>query len=316
MKGINKINNQTNKFSNEIDLREIIDVFLDEKWLILCATSSILIIGIIYSLFLPNIYESKTLLVPANSSNTISGALRNYGGLAGLAGISLPSGAEESNSSKALEKLQTLSFFKNNILPNIYLPDLMAVESWDSKDNLLIYDKKIYDSSSSIWFKSSPKSDQEAPSPQKSFAIFKSNHIKINENQATGFITLSIKHKSPYIAKVWAELMVDQVNDFYKQKDKSESEKAVAYLNESISKISLSEIKQVIAELLQEETQKLTLIEAKEYYVFDYIDPPAIMEKKSEPKRFLISIASGIFGGILSILLVLIKNYIFRNKTS
>jgi uncharacterized protein involved in exopolysaccharide biosynthesis len=110
--------------------------------------------------------------------------------------------------------------------------------------------------------------------------------------------------------------MVDQVNDFYKQKDKSESEKAVAYLNESISKISLSEIKQVIAELLQEETQKLTLIEAKEYYVFDYIDPPAIMEKKSEPKRFLISIASGIFGGILSILLVLIKNYIFRNKTS
>jgi hypothetical protein len=48
---------------------------------------------------------------------------------------------------------------------------------------------------------------------------------------------------------------------------------------------SLSEIKQVLAQLLQEETKKLTLIEANQSYVFDYIDPPAVMEKKSEPKR-------------------------------
>ena len=34
----------------------------------------------------------------------------------------------------------------------------------------------------------------------------------------------------------------------------------------------LSEIKQVIAELLKQETQKLTLIEAKQFYVYDFID--------------------------------------------
>ena len=47
----------------------------------------------------------------------------------------------------------------------------------------------------------------------------------------------------------------------------------------------LSEIKQVLAQLLQEETKKLTLIEANQFYVFDYIDPPAVMEQKSEPNR-------------------------------
>ena len=71
----------------------------------------------------------------------------------------------------------------------------------------------------------------------------------------------------------------------------------------------LSEIKEVIAQLLQEETKKLTLIEANESYVFDYIDPPAVMEVKTEPKRFLICIISAILGVMLSIALVLIRHY-------
>ena len=112
-------------------------------------------------------------------------------------------------------------------------------------------------------------------------------HLSLSEDKKSGFITLSIKHQSPFIAKQWAELVINEVNAFYRQKDKSESEKAVSYLNQQISMTGLSEIKQVIAQLLQEETKKLTLIEANQYYVFDYIDPPAVMEKKSEPKRAL-----------------------------
>ena len=78
----------------------------------------------------------------------------------------------------------------------------------------------------------------------------------------------------------------------------------------------LSEIKLVIAQLLQEETKKLTLIEANQYYVFDYIDPPAVMEEKSEPKRALICILSLLLGGMLSVLLVFIRHYVLSEKTS
>ena len=64
-----------------------------------------------------------------------------------------------------------------------------------------------------------------------------------------------------------------KLTHFIERKDKSESEKAIIFLNKQIAMTGLSEIKQVIAELLQEETQKLTLIEASQSYVFDYIDP-------------------------------------------
>ena len=111
-------------------------------------------------------------------------------------------------------------------------------------------------------------------------------------------------------------MIINEVNTFYRQKDKLESEKAVRYLNQQIVMTGLSEIKQVIAELLQEETQKLTLIEANESYVFDYIDPPALMEQHFQPNRALLCILFSLFGGILSIVLVLFKHFRSKEKVA
>ena len=305
------INKHPNGLDDEIDLRELSYVLLKGKWIIVSLTFFASIVGVIASLSLPNIYESKALLAPVNSSSGISGALSRYGGLAGLAGISVPSGSDEGNSAKAIQKISSLSFFENNILTNIHLPDLMAVKSWNSKTNTLTFDDSIYDTSSNTWIRDFSYPGQQIPSAQESFKVFKSK-LNLNLDKNTGFVVLSIKHQSPFIAKQWTELVINQVNAFYRQKDKLESEKAVSYLNEQISITGLSEIKQSIADLLQEETKKLTLIEANQYYVFDYIDPPAVMERKSEPNRSLICILSALLGWMLSIVLVLIRHYVIK----
>ena len=309
-------NKHTNDFDDEIDLRELFYVLWEGKWIIISLTAFISIVGVIYSLSLPNIYESKALLVPVNSSSGVSGALGSYSGLAGLAGINLGSGGDEGNSAKAKQKINSLSFFENDILTNIHLPDLMAVKFWNSKTNTLTFDDSIYDANSNTWIRDYSYPQQQIPSAQESFKVFKTKHLSLSEDKTSGFITLSIKHQSPFIAKQWVELVINEVNAFYRQKDKSESEKAVSYLNKKISMTNLSEIKQVLAELLQEETKKLTLIEANQSYVFDYIDPPAVMELKLEPKRALICFLSALLGGMLSILLVFIRHYAFSKKTS
>ena len=309
-------NKHPNNFDDEIDLRELFYVLLEGKRIIVSLTAFVSIVGVIYSLSLPNIYESKAMLVPVNSSSGISGALKGYSGLAGLAGISLPSGGDEGNSEKAIQKISSLSFFENNILTNIYLPDLMAVSSWNYKTNILTFDDSIFNTNSNAWIRDYSYPQQQIPSAQESFEVFKTEHLSLSEDKKSGFIILAIKHQSPFIAKQWVELVVNEINAFYREKDKSESEKSVSYLNKQISMTGLSEIKQVIAELLQEETKKLTLIEANQYYVFDYIDPPAVMEEKSDPNRALICILSALLSGILSIVLVLIRHYAFSKKTS
>ena len=78
--------------------------------------------------------------------------------------------------------------------------------------------------------------------------------------------------------------MVREINNFYRDKDKNEAKKSISFLNEQLNRTSLSEIKLALVEL-QAEIKKLTLVEARELYVFDYIDPSAIMEKRKKSKQ-------------------------------
>lgn len=309
-------NNQQEYTDDDLDLLHLIHILIDGKWVIFSITSILSIIGVTYSLLLPNVYESKAILVPVEPSSTLSGALKNYSSLAGLAGVSLPSSSDDSNSIKAKSKINSLSFFENNILPNLYLPDLMAVKHWEHSTNTIIYDDSLYDEETKTWVRKYSYPEKQIPSPQESFLEFTEEHLNLIEDKQTGFIILSLKHQSPYIAKQWIEIIIKEINSFYRQKDKLESQKALNYLNNRIQMTNLSEIKQVIAELMQQETQKLTLIEAKESYVFDYIDPPAVMERKSEPKRIFICILSALFGFILSIMVVFTRNFISLDKAA
>ena len=63
----------------------------------------------------------------------------------------------------------------------------------------------------------------------------------------------------------------------------------------------------VIAEVLAQQIQTLTLIEANNNYVFDFIDPPAVMEKKSEPRRAIICIVGALLGGFIGVIFALFK---------
>ncbi|MDB4828655.1 Wzz/FepE/Etk N-terminal domain-containing protein [Gammaproteobacteria bacterium] len=305
-------NNNIDDFDGEIDLYELFSILWSKKKVIVSITIFTSTLGLILSLLLPNIYESKALLNPINASNSISRAFQNYSGFAGLAGVNLPAETDNGNSTKAINKLTTLSFFENQILPNIYLPDLMALKSWDSKKNILNYDKSTYDISTNTWVRDYSYPQKQIPSPQESFELFIEDNLNLIEDKDTGFITLSIKHKSPVIAKQWVEIIVNELNAYYRGKDKSESEKAISFLNKQISMTNISEVKEAISQLLQDETKKLTLIEANEFYVFEYIDPPAIMEKKSEPKRALICIFSAFLGGLIGVIYVMLKHYFMR----
>lgn len=303
----NKINNST-VYEDEINFKDLFKIIENRKLLIVSITSLFSILGVIYSLSLPNIYQSTALLAPS-TPNSQSGLLKSYGGLASLAGIDISAQGSETNAIQAVEKINSLSFFKNHFLPNIFLPDLMAIESWNPENNKINYDTEIYENKSKKWIRKFSYPQKLVPSAQESFVRFKGKHLNVAKDKKTSFVQVSVKHQSPHIAKEWTQLLVEQINSYYRTKDKNEAVKASNYLNSLLEKNNLSEIQQVLAELLQEQTKKLTLIEANEFYVYEYIDPPAAAEIKSEPSRFLIVILSALLGGMLSIIFVFVWHF-------
>lgn len=309
MNNINDMSTSSHS-KNEINLGELFEVLWKGKWLILTTTSFLSILSIIYSLSLPNIYESKALLNPIGEQSQLNKSVQSFGGLASLAGINLP--ATGSNAIKAKEKLYTLSFFTDNILPNIYLPDLMAVKFWDTSNNKIVYDESIFNEANQSWVRDVKNL---IPSPQESYRQF-IDKLQVSEDISTGFVTISVQHQSPIIAKEWVELVVNEINYFFRVKDKLEAQAAMDYLSSQMTQTSFAEIKQVIAELLQQKMQQLTLVEATNYYVYEYIDPPVIMEEKSQPARAIICIMGALFGAFFGVLIVLIRFYIIKIETN
>tara|TARA_B100000767_G_C19766149_1_gene537586 strand:+ start:1540 stop:2463 length:924 start_codon:yes stop_codon:yes gene_type:complete len=301
------MNNNTNTNTSynpddELDFRELFQVIWQGKWIVVAIVTFFSITAIIYSLSLPNIYQSKALLSPVAGQGGSSGGMQGIGGLAGIAGISLPQSG--GNAVEAIDKLGTLSFFTNNILPNIFLPDLMALDSWDASTQAVTYDEN-YNQETQTWV--------QIPSAQESFMKFKA-YLSVNKKKKTGFVTISVKHQSPVVAQAWTELIVTELNEFFRVKDKAEATAAMEYLNAQMTQTSFAQIKQVIAQLLQQKIQQLTLIEVRDFYVFDYIDPPAVMEFKSEPARSIICIISALLGALLGVFVVLIRHFSMKKK--
>ena len=57
----NSPDDQLKKNDDEIDLLELFHVLLQGKWIIVSVTAFASICGVLYSLSLPNIYESRSL---------------------------------------------------------------------------------------------------------------------------------------------------------------------------------------------------------------------------------------------------------------
>ena len=169
MNGIDSYKNEKD-FEGQADLREVLSVLFKKRRIIGFISSFCLIIGFFYSLFLPDIFESEALLAPVSESKSLSGNLGGLDRISNLAGLNFSTTDSTENHKKALEVMSSLNFFENHLLPRIFLPDLMALDSWNESENKVIYDDDIFKMDSNTWIKYS--SNNLTPSAQESFEVF------------------------------------------------------------------------------------------------------------------------------------------------
>lgn len=305
----NQSDNQFNKnYQDEIDLSELLETLWSRKLTIGIITSLFIFFAILISLMMPNIYKSSATMMPVEASSTMSGMLGQYSGMASLAGISLPS-ETGTKAQEAIARIQSFEFFSNYFLPNISLEDILAVKKWDSNSNTLIYDERDFNASSGKWIREAKPPRQIVPSAQEAYEEY-IKIMSISEDKKTLFVSLSIEHKSPFVAQRWVELIINQIDKVIRNEDKQEATRSVDYLNSLASTVNYEEIKKTLSSLQEEHMKRLMMVEANENYIFKVLDSPIVPEIKSKPRRSIIVLLGAILGIIFSIFVTLAHNYL------
>lgn len=293
--------------TDEIDIRELFLFFFNKKIDIIFITTTVAIISVFYSLSLSNIYTSQATLAPATNDKSLTANFRGYSALAGFAGVNLPS-ADATKSEEAIQRVRSFEFFNKYFLPNVKYENIVAVKKWLPYQNTIVYDSSLFNAKTGKWANEEPNSEEKIPSRQDAFAIYK-NMLHISEEKNNSFVTLSISHSSPVIAKKWVDIIIKNINESMREIDIKNAQSSIKFLNESTKSMNIQSIKEVISSLLESQMQILMLASSSNDYVFKVIDSPIVPEKKSSPNRAVICVLGAILGGFLSLLYVSFQYY-------
>ena len=307
---------EKNNSDDEIDLAELCRAIWSGKYIVIVISFIFAVSSIAFALSKPDVYKASILLAPASSDSAGGmGALAGqFGGLASLAGISLGGGGTD-KTALALEIIKSRAFLETFIIKHELLVPLMASENWDRATDSLVIDKELYDSKNKKWLREASYPKKSEPSSWEAYKEFL-KLLSITQDKATSLVTIDVGFYSPEVAKQWLILLVNDVNDFMREKDEKETQSSIDYLTKQLEKTEVSAMETVFYQLIEEQTKNMMLTKVSAEYVLKTIDPAQVPEKKSGPKRALIVVLGTILGGILSVLIVLIRHFNKNNKST
>lgn len=294
---------------DEIDLRELFAVIWQGKWLIIAITALFAVASVVYAINQPNIYKSEALLAPAEQegSGGLAGLAGQFGGLASLAGVNL-GGGSSNKAQLAIEVLKSRQFTSDFIQKHNILPDLMAAKTWDMQTNTVVYDSEMYDAQNNKWIREVKAPFKPKPSMQEAYKEF-SEILSASTDKESGMVTVSVEHVSPSVAQQWVSWLIQDINQTMKERDVQEAIKSTDFLTQQLEQTKIADIRAVLYKLVEEQTKTIMFAKVRDEYVFKTIDAALVPEEKFKPKRALIAILGTMLGGMLSVMLVLVRNY-------
>ncbi|MGA8940214.1 MAG: Wzz/FepE/Etk N-terminal domain-containing protein [Acidobacteriaceae bacterium] len=278
---------------DEFTLRDLAGEFWASKVAYSIIISVFTLTGVAIGILSPKEYEATTVVMPAtDDSSSHLGSLGSlaaqYGGIASLAGISLPESSKQVEAIAVLKsELLTQQFIqRNNLLPVLY--------------------PKLWDPRTKTWRTSDP---EKMPTLWKANRLFARTIRQVEEGKG-GLITLQITWRDPQDAANWANQLVTMTNSYLRNKAIAEAERNIAYLNEQASKTTVLEARQAIYSLLESEIDREMVARGRIEYALRVIDPAYAPDRPSSAGPLLRGLLGFGLGFTLAAVLTLGKRAI------
>ena len=285
---------------DEIDLLEVFATLWGGKYLIACLMALFLALA---SLFLWNAERKYTVsytFTPVSSEGS-SPSLAGLGGLASLAGVSLPSSdGGDVATYKALLRSEEVAAA---LLENDRLISLIFAREWNPAGSYFEAppQSEIGRVVGSVKYLLTGQATAEyAPPNAPRLADWLVKEIQVSEDRDTGFLTLSLELADPELARAVLQEITQVTDAIIKDRFIGSAEGTVEFYQRKLSSARSREHREALAQLIAQEEQKLMLASKGDYFVMEPLTHPTVSLHPTSPRSTIVlalAIVLGLFAG-------------------
>jgi uncharacterized protein involved in exopolysaccharide biosynthesis len=131
---------------------------------------------------------------------------------------------------------------------------------------------------------------------------FKQGSLTIRKDTRKGVTTLAVDWTDPALAARWANGLIALANDLIRTRALDDASRNISYINRQLEQTNTVEMRQVLFDIIKNETKTLMLANGRADYAFEIVDPAVTPERKVSPHRSIyvaVGLALGMFLGTI-----------------
>ena len=301
---------------DEIDLRELFTKLWRGRWVI----ASLCCVALVLASFYLHVAARKYTVSMTFKPVIEEGAgpnLAGLGGLASLAGVSLPqSGSGDFATFRTLlrsEEVAERVIAATELLPAIFKNEWDAQQTQFRKPPRGLLGRSLSGLKSILT--GDEKRDYIAPNPQR-LSIFMDRTLGLSVNNETGFLTVSAESEDPETLVALIVAATEATDQLMKERYIVNAEQTLQFYQSKILTSRSREHREALAKLISAEDQKLMLTSEGRHFVAEPLTRATTSMDPTSPKSVLVLALALVLGLFSGAALVVIRSALSNTKVT
>lgn len=249
--------------------------------------------GVVGGILDTSIYRATAtvrLVEDKSPAGGLSQLASQFGGLASIAGIKLPT---------VTDRVEAVAELKSASLAMVF------IEQHDLQRQLF---PRLWNRETRTW------KSGVAPSISRTVERFDKKVRQIHEDQMTGLVSVSMKWRDPETAAKWANELVEETNERMRQRAVDEASAKLRFLEKQVENTTNVELRQVIYRLIQENISAIALANARPNFALYPIDSAIAPDQEDDikPSPIILGLVGALVGLLIGALLALMRHSWWR----
>ena len=301
---------------DEIDLRELFTKLWRGRWFIASLCSVALVLASFYLHVAARKYTVSMTFKPVIEEGA-GPNLAGLGGLASLAGVSLPqSGSGDFATFRTLlrsEEVAERVIAATELLPAIFKNEWDAQQAQFRKPPRGLLGRSLSGLKSILT--GDEKRDYIAPNPQR-LSIFMDRTLGLSVNNETGFLTVSAESEDPETLVALIVAATEATDQLMKERYIVNAEQTLQFYQSKILTSRSREHREALAKLISAEDQKLMLTSEGRHFVAEPLTRATTSMDPTSPKSVLVLALALVLGLFSGAALVVIRSALSNTKVT